>query len=106
MPEKCTETGDRPGRRYDSMGRRYPGDEYGHRIVTGSRRPKGIPPDVWKGLKRPTFCPKVTLMKDTQHPLRMALGRLLTTELRSWICLLTIQTPVHYVRSGMAPGYR
>jgi hypothetical protein len=34
--------------RCDSMGRPYPCDEYGHRIVAGSRRPPGAPPDVWR----------------------------------------------------------
>jgi hypothetical protein len=49
-PEERAETGDHPGHRYDSLGRKNPCDECGHRTVAGSRRPKGIPPDVWKGL--------------------------------------------------------
>jgi len=49
-PEERTEAGDHPEYRFDSLGRKYPCDEFGHRIVTGSRRPKGIPPDAWKGL--------------------------------------------------------
>ena len=50
MPEKHPDTGDHPGCRYDSLGRKYPCDELGHRIAAGSRRPKGTPPEVWKGL--------------------------------------------------------
>ena len=38
------------GYTFDSTGRRYPCAEYGHRIVVGNKRPKGVPPTVWKGL--------------------------------------------------------
>ena len=50
VPGQHPDTGDHPGFRYDSLGRKYPCDEFGHRIVAGSKRPKGIPPDVWKSL--------------------------------------------------------
>ena len=32
----------------DSIGRKYPRDRYGHRLIKGSRRPKGSPPEAWK----------------------------------------------------------
>ena len=104
-PVESTETGDHPGYRYDSLGRKYPCDEYGHRIVAGSRRPKGIPPDVWKGLnskEKARIFPRVTRMKDTLHPLRMALEYLLTTGLRSRGCLLMTRSPgaLRSFRSG------
>ena len=30
----------------DSMGRKYPRDKYGYRIIPGSRRPEGAPPII------------------------------------------------------------
>ena len=33
---------------YDSMGRPYPRGSHGHRIVAGSRRTPGVPPQVWR----------------------------------------------------------
>ena len=34
----------------DSAGRKYPTGTYGYRIIPGSRRPPGVPPNIWKGL--------------------------------------------------------
>ena len=42
--------GEPPRYEYDSIGRKYPCDEYGRRVVTGSRRPKGVPPAVLERL--------------------------------------------------------
>ena len=104
-PGERTETGDHPGYRLDSLSRKYPCDEFGHRIVAGSRRPKGIPPDVWKCLnskEKATLFLKAALMKDKQHPLRMVLEHLLVMELRRWVCLTTIRSPnaLRLFRSG------
>ena len=36
----------------DSIGRRYPRDEYGYRVIPGSRRPFGVPPNIWNSLSK------------------------------------------------------
>ena len=36
----------------DAMGRKYPRDKYGYRISPGSRRPDGIPPNIWRNLSK------------------------------------------------------
>ena len=38
----------------DSIGGKCPRHRYGHRIIQGSRRPKGAPPEVWKKLSAKT----------------------------------------------------
>ena len=35
----------------DTLGRRYPVDVYGDRIIPNNRRPQGVPKDIWKRLK-------------------------------------------------------